>query len=156
MSIGKNAVAIKFLHMLVTPFESTSAYAHGVIDKDGNVLKTPGTVEEQNSYTLLEKLVFSLKRLIEKAPGGKSKIASMAAAYWLVKESGEDYDIPLIERRLQKFIDSNVSFIEEEIEIQKLVEEIAANNTAGAEVSNPDAIPKKKKTVKDLLARRVK
>jgi hypothetical protein len=35
----------------------------------------------------------------------------------------------------------------------KIREEVATNNTAGVEVKNPDAIPKKKRTFKELLKR---
>ena len=85
-----NLLAFKILYMLVTPFDQTNAYKYGIIDKDGKVLKNPKsftTSDEKNSYTQLDKLVFSLKRLIGKLPGGKSQLASLVAAYWLVKES---------------------------------------------------------------------
>jgi len=79
----------RFLRLLTQSWEDTAAYKAGVIDKDGNALKKPNelkTKEEKDSYTLFHRLVFNLKRLINKVPGGKSKLASYAAALFLIKE----------------------------------------------------------------------
>ena len=92
MSMIDNLLAFRILYMLVTPFEKTDAYKFGIIDKDGNPLKKTKdlkTTEEKNSYTNLNRLVFSLKRLLGKLPGGKSQLASIVAAYWLIKESSD-------------------------------------------------------------------
>lgn len=157
MTIGKNILAMKFLKMMSTPFEETDAFKFGIIDNSGNVVKKPLTTEESNSYSLLERLVFTLKRLIEKVPGGRNKIGSIAAAYWLVKESNEETDLNDLEKRFTKLVEMDVCFIEEECEIESIVEDgegIAANNTSGVEVKNPDAVPKRKKTVKDFIRRK--
>jgi|SRR5687768_8348028 len=161
MSFGKNVVAMKFLHMLMTPFESTDAFKLGIIDRTGEVIKKPETPEERDSYSLLERVVFSLKRMLGKVPGGQTQIASLAAALYLVKEGEESLTCEQIELKLQKLIRSNYCLVEEELEIQRMYEEvsaggIAANNTAGVEVKNPDAIPKKKKTTKDFIRRNSK
>lgn len=93
----------RFIRALVTPFEKTKAYEYGIIDADGNPLKKKRdlkTKEEKNSYTVYERLIFKLKRLIEKIPGGKSRLASFAAALWLIKENvcgGSDEAAYLIE-----------------------------------------------------------
>ena len=79
----------RFIRSLVTPFEKTKAYEFGIIDKDGNPLKKKRdltTREEKNSYTVYDRLVFKLKRLLGKIPGGRSRLASYAAALWLIKE----------------------------------------------------------------------
>ena len=88
--IINNLIAFKILYMLVTPFEKTQAYKYGIIDKDGKPLKKTRdlkTEDEKDSYTQLDKLVFSLKRILAKLPGGDNKLKSLVAAYWLIKES---------------------------------------------------------------------
>ncbi len=80
------AYAVRFLRLLVTPWEKTEAFKNGVVDKNGKRLKKPDTPEAKSSYTLFHKLVFNIKRLLNKAPGGKSKVASYAAALFLIKE----------------------------------------------------------------------
>ena len=81
--------AFRFLKLLVTPFEKTKAFELGIIDKDGTVLKKRvdrQSPDEKSAYTVFHRLVFNLKRLIGKAPGGKSVIARYGAALFLIKE----------------------------------------------------------------------
>jgi hypothetical protein len=70
-------VTYRFIKLLVTPFEKTEAYKLGVIDEKGNRILEPGTnkptilrtIDEKNSYTVLHKLVFNIKKLFAKVPG---------------------------------------------------------------------------------------
>ena len=81
--------AFRFLKLLVTPFEKTKAFELGIIDKDGVVLKKGAertTPEEKSAYTVFHRLVFNLKRIMAKAPGGKSVVARYGAALFLIKE----------------------------------------------------------------------
>ena len=78
-----------FLKRLVTPFEKTKAYALGIIDKNGkNLIKKRNftTQDQRDAYTMMDTLIFNLKRLLGKVPGGKSRIATYAAALLLLKE----------------------------------------------------------------------
>ena len=76
----------RFLTLLVTPFEKTEAFKLGLLDAKGKKLKKAKTAEEKNAYTPFHRLVFNVKRLMEKVPGGSSSIASYAAALYLIKE----------------------------------------------------------------------
>lgn len=81
------------LRKLTTPFIETPAYKLGIIDDRGNVLRprrTLKTEQERQAYTVLDTFVFKLKRLLEQIPGGKSRLASYAAALWLLKESEQE------------------------------------------------------------------
>jgi hypothetical protein len=77
---------LRFLRLLTTPWEETNAYKEGLIDAEGNKLRKPFTEKEKSVYNLFHRLVFNVKKLINKVPGGKSKIASYASALYLVKE----------------------------------------------------------------------
>ena len=79
----------KFLRILTTPWESTDAFKLGIVDGKGKILKKHRklkTIAEKDSYTLMHRLVWKLKRLLEKIPFGKSRLASYATALWLIKE----------------------------------------------------------------------
>ena len=79
----------KFLRILTTPWENTDAFKLGIIDGNGKILRKKSklkTIEEKESYTMMHRLVWKLKRLMEKVPFGKSRLASYAAALWLIKE----------------------------------------------------------------------
>ena len=57
-----------------------------MLDAKGKKLKKAKTAEEKNAYTPFHRLVFNIKRLMEKVPGGSSSVASYAAALYLIKE----------------------------------------------------------------------
>lgn len=82
-------IAYRILKMLVTPFEDTDAFKQGIVDKDGKEIKKMAqlnTVAERDAYTILHRLVFRLKRIINKVPIENKKLVSLAAAYSLIKE----------------------------------------------------------------------
>ena len=64
-------IAYRILKMLVVPFENTDAFKQGIVDKNGKELKKMSelnTVAERDAYTILNRLVFRLKRIINKVP----------------------------------------------------------------------------------------
>ena len=88
-SIGNIYFVYQFLKKLVTPFEKTDAFKLGIIDEKGKILKRRrdlDTSEEKDAYNLSDTLVWNLKKILGKIPLGKSKLASYAAALWLIKE----------------------------------------------------------------------
>lgn len=86
---------IRFLKLLVTPFNETDAYKAGIIDADGKRNKdfsmntTDNREAYREHYTAFHRLVYNIKRLLAKAPGGSSRLASYAAALYLIKEHGQ-------------------------------------------------------------------
>lgn len=173
MSTLDNLLAFRILYMLVTPFDKTDAYKFGIIDKDGNPLKKSKdlkTSEEKDSYTNLTRLVFSLKRLLAKVPGGSSQLASIVAAYWLIKESHNKRTV-IREEELLSLIalieEKKLTLVEEEILIEKFItmmEDGAIANVTGTATSTDQAAVKLKKGKpvsgimggKNYIARRAK
>ena len=90
---GDLVYTFRFLTLLVTPFDKTKAYEAGIIDENGKRLKdfSTNTLDARdayrNYYTPFHRLVFNIKRLLAKAPGGSSRLASYAAALFLIKEN---------------------------------------------------------------------
>ena len=118
-------ITFRFLKLLVTPFNKTEAFRLGIIDQRGKVLrkyKTLERIEERQAYTILHRLVFNIKKLIEKVPGGKSRLASYAAALFLIKEHVNEYhdsDGKLIEKEFYKYLKDNDLLEEEDGEIRE-------------------------------------
>ena len=77
---------LRFLRLLTTPFEETNAFKYGLIDAEGKKIKKPFTDKEKSSYNTFHRLVFNMKKLINKVPGGRTTLASYAAALLLIKE----------------------------------------------------------------------
>lgn len=103
---GDLVYTFRFLTLLVTPFEKTKAFEAGIIDKNGKKNKdfSTNTVDARDAlrdyYTPFHRLVFNVKRLIAKVPGGESRLASYAAALYLIKEQ-----FSVSEKRILKGLD---------------------------------------------------
>ena len=111
-------VTYRFLKLLTTPFEKQDAYKLGVIDEKGNRIKKPNstkpavelsTTELKNSYTILHKLVFNIKKIFGKVPGLRTKVGTYAAALFLLKDTfKESIDDPdVFEKEFVKFLKEN-------------------------------------------------
>jgi|TARA_B100000470_G_C19777234_1_gene385930 hypothetical protein len=81
-------ITFRFIKLLVTPWKKTDAFKEGVIDADGKLLVKgkDQTSAQKKTYTSFHKLVFNIKRLMSKVPFGRTRIASYAAALYLLKE----------------------------------------------------------------------
>jgi len=105
-------IALRILTLLVTPFVQTPAYKLGIIDKNGKELKTMqqlNTAEERDAYTLLHRLVYRLKRIIEKVPIENKKLVSLAAAYALIRESLQQEKEPIdLEKKYLNKLNENL------------------------------------------------
>ena len=102
--------AFRFLKLLVTPFEKTEAFKLGIIDKDGNVLKKSAerqSPDEKSAYTVFHRLVFNLKKLLAKVPGGKSVVARYGAALFLIKEHTGMSEKAIL-KTLEKVLDEKI------------------------------------------------
>lgn len=101
MALVQRAVDIyytfRFLRQLVTPWNETQAYKLGLVDENGKKLRSPVTGEEKDAYTLFFRLVYNIKRLLNKVPFGKTKLASYAAALYLIKENTKMSDDAVLE-----------------------------------------------------------
>lgn len=167
--IVDNIIAFKIIAMLVKPFTETEAFKLGIIDAHGNNLRKSNqfsTDQERNAYSYLNRLVFNMKRLLAKLPGGDNRLKSMAAALWLVKEHYESGSrtTSQMEAKFNKIMESNIHLVEEEILVGKFLKEdgeggvvggAPTNNTSGpVATQEPKIYPKSKKKPIMGMARR--
>jgi hypothetical protein len=96
--------AYRFVQLLVTPFNRTEAYKLGLIDEKGKRTdKQITNMQERSAFTFFHRLVFNLKRLLGAVPGGRTRIASYAAALALLREHYDiNPDMALAEMKLSK------------------------------------------------------
>ena len=83
----------KFIKALIQPFNQTDAYKLGIIDDEGNILKKKRdlkTTEEKDAYGFFNRMVWNLKKLIQKVPVIGKSLGSLAAATYMFFK--EDYD----------------------------------------------------------------
>jgi len=116
----------RFLRLLTMKWTRTDAYKYKIIDKKGNALRKSSELESVNekaAYTMLHRMVFKIRRLIEKVPLiGKSILLNYAAALFLLKEQKDTRiwtDEKYMARKLMEFLETDWSadakFLQEEI-----------------------------------------
>ena len=119
-------VTYRFIKLLTTPFNKTDAFKLGIIDKDGNRIRKPNssqveveltTSQLKNSYTILHKLVFNIKKIFSKLPILKTKIGTYAAALFLLKDTFKEHmqDPDIFEKEFMKFLKENNVVLDTEI-----------------------------------------
>ena len=119
-------VTYRFLKLLTTPFEKQDAFKFGIIDKNGNRIKKQNstkpaveltTTELKNSYTILHKLVFNIKKIFAKVPGLRTKLGTYAAALFLLKDTFKESvnDPDMFEKEFMKFLKENDIQLDDEI-----------------------------------------
>ena len=111
-------VTYRFLKLLVTPWNKQEAYKQGIIDAKGKALKKArdlSTEAERESFTLLHRLVFNCKRIMQKIPLVRTQLGTYATALFLLKEKYNLDNLPegeinkfLMENKLVSF-DNNIS-----------------------------------------------
>lgn len=118
-----NLIAFRILYMLATPFSETKAFKNGIIDGAGKPLKkfTQLSGDEKQYYSLLHRVVFKIKRFLNKLPGGESNLKNFTIAYFLVKESilyGDNIlDENLNDQQLAALFESDILLVEETITV---------------------------------------
>ena len=128
--VVNNIIAYKILYMLVTPFKDTDAYKLGIIDENGNNLIKPSKFtkyEQKEAYSYLHRLVFNMKKILAKLPGGDNKLKSIIAALYLIKEYHEtkDKSLSLMEDRFNSIVKTDAILVEETVEVTKFFEQEA-------------------------------
>ena len=166
-------LVFNFIKRLSTPFNKWDAYKLGIIDEKGNQLikrKDFTKRDQKDAFGLFDIMIMKLKRLLEKIPGGKSRIGSYAAALYLIKEQqsiekggielAESFDEVTLEEKLKQYIETvklQTMDIDELFE-NLFDEDVPANSTAsvagagsdGTVVVTPSAAEKYKKKNKSF------
>lgn len=98
----------QFIKRLATPFNEWRAYELGIINEKGDILKNKKerskTIKEREAFGKFDLLVLKLKKLLEKVPGGQSRIGSYAAALWLIKENNEKGNTHITEESFMEYM----------------------------------------------------
>ena len=129
-----------FIKRLATPFNEWPAFKLGIIDTDGNQLKKKKdlkTVEERAAFGVYDLMILKLKKLLANVPGGQSRIASYAAALWLIKEHeeiethGEFMTEEDIESKFNQYLHYTTESMDVNRKFEIMIEDGVAVNSAG-------------------------
>jgi hypothetical protein len=143
-----------FIKRLVTPFDQWPAFKLGIIDKDGNILRKKRdlrTIEERNAFGIYDTMVLKLKKLLAKTPGGQSRIASYAAALWLIREhdeierNGEYLSEEDIESKFNQYLHYTTESLDVNKKFEIMIEDGIVNSAGGGAIAGigvgPDGEP---------------
>jgi hypothetical protein len=89
LSTADFLAAARFLRLLTMPYEKTAAFKEGVIDNKGTLLLPMKEMsqKQKESYTIFHRLVFNLRRLLQKVPiFGNNILLNYASALMLIRE----------------------------------------------------------------------
>jgi len=119
-------ITYRVVKLLVTPFEKQEAFKFGIIDEKGKVLKkykSLKTEKERKSYTLLNRFVFNLKRILQKVGLG-GKLGSFAVALALLIKEDKSFAThkTLIESTIIKYLKDENLFEEMLNEVREIPE----------------------------------
>jgi len=130
-------ITFRIFQKLNQKWDETNAFKLGIIDANGKVLRKYSelkTTEEKDAYTLLDRLVFNIKRMLEIVPLGKTRVATLFTSIALLKEE-------LMERGVSE---NDISILEEKLDsiLQPIMEDVAANSVGdGSSTSTNVGVP---------------
>ena len=114
----------RFLRLLTMDYKKTDAYKFKIIDSKGKALRKSAdltSTKEKASYTMLHRMVFKIRRLMEKVPGGR--FVNYAAALFLLKEQKDVRiwtDDIYMKTKLLEFLETDweadAKFLKEEVD----------------------------------------
>lgn len=142
-----NAIALRLLAILCTPFEDFPAYKSGVIDEKGKYIvpHSKRSPAQKRSLTYLDRLMINIKKMINKLPGGESKLKNIVTAMVLIKECTENTnDGILLTEEYTNEVSDNLDYTKDEYhnivnlwcEYLKLKEEMGSSAIATNPIGN--------------------
>lgn len=165
-------VVYQFLKKLTTPFSNWEARRAGIIDDKGNILRKRSslTAMEKNKFTLFDLMTLKMKRILEKIPGGRSKVASYAAAMYFISESSSfNEEHPLFDdENMEEMFNTYLNVYNEEDEANKLFDKLdklyynedtvptnhvgsgSIAGTDGTRVNRKPPLLKRRKTIEEI------
>ena len=102
MNFSDYIVAYKILKDLGTPWIKFKAYNLGLIDNKGEKIKNSETPEEKEAVNSYYKMIFNMKRLLQKVVG-RNNLAQQIVSLFLLKES-ENKELKLNENVIDYII----------------------------------------------------
>jgi hypothetical protein len=123
-------ITYRIVKLMSTDFKDQEAFKFGIIDKDGKVLRKSSklnTEAERNSYTVLHRFIFNLKRILAKF-GLKSSLSNFATALALILKENEE----MIKHK--SLIESSIiTYLKETNQYDKLLNDVRVINESNEE-----------------------
>ena len=132
----------RFIKTLVTPFVDTKAYELGIIDEKGKFLKKMKdlkTSEEKKAYGYFDRMVWNIKKILEKIPFMGGRFGSVSAASLLLLKEGMAENKNLKETSFLRYVYEDQGILE------TITNSVGAAKISGLETKDPNSVVKKKR-----------
>ena len=108
--IADAVLTYALMKRLVTPFNQWPAYELGIIDDEGKVLRPRKTLDatEKQSWGRFDILAANIKKIIQKLPGGKTRLVSLATAAYLFREGIDISSVHAMEFSLSRYLKEDI------------------------------------------------
>lgn len=167
MAIVDLFLVYQMIRRLATPFSNWKAFETGVIDADGNILipKDRRTRDQKDSFGKYDLMILKLKTLLGKLPGGDTRLASYAAALWLIKEHNAFTNSDSIESLTEDSINESIQLFFRMYSdytipidtVNQIVEDgVPANNVGGGNIAGLGVGSQGEPGVSRLAQRRIR
>ena len=117
-SVTDYYLVYRFVKALVTPFKKTKAFKLGIIDENGNILKKMKDLEtpaEKQAYGRFERMIWNLKKVLQKVPFLSKNFVSIAAASLLLFKEEKEYEFTYA-----KYLMEDIEFLNDELSLTTL------------------------------------
>lgn len=94
-SLANTVVVYMIIKQLSLPFEEWDAFELGIIDDEGNKIKKPRSSKERKAWTVFDRFIANIKKILSKFVGPSRFGAIVTAAYLL-----RDSQVPLLNKNL--------------------------------------------------------
>lgn len=115
-------VAYLLIKQLSTDWEDWEIYKLGLIDDKGQTIRKAKTPAEKKAMNIGVVLAKNIKKLLERIPFGKSKLASLVAALYLIKENEGVVDDETFDTEIRKHLNIGRDVVNESEDSDPLLE----------------------------------
>lgn len=122
MNISDTIVAYKIIKDLGKKWVDFNAYKLGLIDDKGNKIKSPLNAEEREAYSSYYKVIFNMKRLLQRFVG-KNQTVQQITSLFLLSEKYTPDQVKMIVESLDLPSDtSTITNTEAKVLIESVIE----------------------------------
>lgn len=94
----------QLLKRVALPFNKWPAYANGLIDDKGQLLRDPTTEDRKEYWGYFDRIVWNIKKIITKFTGHSQLSAAIVSTYLLKEGVGEEKSDEMVEKIFGKEI----------------------------------------------------
>ena len=122
MDFSNAIVTYKVIKDLGRKWHEFKAFSLGLIDSKGVKLRSPVTQQELNAYDSYHKMIFNLKRILQKFVGKNATVQQITSLFLLTEGFDEEQTKKIVESLDLPTDTKKISDIEKKVLIESVIE----------------------------------